>query len=237
MLVYGSAALLDPMAGDLLPAQTAPNVRYCGYVVGTVAGSRATDEAPFDGELPVVLATAGGGEDGLPLLEAFIEASRGAPWRAVAVGGPQMAREDWSRLQHAAESAGAVAYQSVRQIQGWYQHIGALVCMGGYNTLVEALATATPTICVPRTQPRREQQIRANVFASKGLLDVVEPSVLDPATLRHAVEKALATPRELVAERVRQVLDLGGAQRAAGHLVELAETRAAERRTSIGVPA
>ena len=47
----------------------------------------------------------------------------------------------------------------------WLDRVDALVCMGGYNTMAEAVSRGTPTVCVPRTRPRVEQLIRARAFA------------------------------------------------------------------------
>ena len=80
----------------------------------------------------------------------------------------------------------------VPELAGWFAAVDALVCMGGYNTLLEALVRGTPTVCVPRTAPRSEQLIRARVLAGRGLLQVLEPARLDGRTLRAAVTSALA---------------------------------------------
>jgi predicted glycosyltransferase len=114
----------------------------------------------------------------------------------------------------------------VPNLSAWLGDVDALVCMGGYNTLAEALARGTPTVCVPRVAPRREQLIRARAFSSRGLLRIVELDALSPERLRAEVAAALASPPGDVASRVREALDLGGARRAAAHLLELAEAAA-----------
>jgi len=220
-LIYGQEGLLTPIADGVLPQSLAERARYCGYVVAPTPEARESDKVP-SGDRPLVLATVGGGEDGLRVLEMFVEASRGARWRAIAVAGPQMLQHDWDRLSAAAGAAGVAAYQSVRQIHSWYRQAATLVCMGGYNTLVEALATPVPAVCIPRTYPRREQLIRARAFADLGLLQLLEPEQLVPAALAAAIETALATGREVLAERVSRVLDFGGARRAAADLEGLA---------------
>jgi predicted glycosyltransferase len=223
VLVYGTEDLLDPLTPGLLPSGFDERIRYCGYVVGGQPESAVVPpDLPNGDDRPLVLASAGGGEDGLPVLEAFIEASRGAPWRAVAVAGPQMEDRRWQELEVRAADAGVLAYRSVHQMQRWFRHADALVCMGGYNSLLEAVSSGTPTVCVPRVRPRREQLIRARAFADKGLLQVLEPDALSGDRLRAAIESALITPRPLMAEKVRETLDLGGSWRAASHLLELA---------------
>jgi predicted glycosyltransferase len=94
--------------------------------------------------------------------------------------------------------------------------------MGGYNTLVEAVASGTPTVCVPRVKPRTEQLIRARAFAQMGLVRLVEPHRLTPAKLTREVAQALRSSRTALAARARSELDLDGAQHGAELLLELA---------------
>jgi predicted glycosyltransferase len=224
VLVYGSRDVLDPISPGLLPPGTDARVRFCGYVVSRLpASSSAPLDMPIDHARPLVLASVGGGEDGLPLLDAFIDASRGAAWRGVVVAGPQMEAARWAQLEARAGGANVFAYRSVHQVQRWFPYANALVCMGGYNSLLEAVSSGTPTICVPRTLPRREQLIRARAFAARGLLHVVEPEALTGPRLALAIENALGTPRAVMAQRARAVLDLDGSRRAAGLLLDLAE--------------
>ena len=87
--------------------------------------------------------------------------------------------------------------------------------MGGYNTLAEALVRGTPTVCVPRVEPRTEQLIRARAFARLGLLHVLEPVALSPETLRHEVERAFTDDRAALRRRAHATLGFDGARRAA----------------------
>lgn len=199
-------------------------LQFCGYVVdGASTFGRAPPDLPITDERALVLATTGGGEDGFSLLEAFIAAARSAPWRAALVGGPQLGAAEWATLEARSAEAGVTAFRAVRELHRWFPYIDALVCMGGYNTLLEAVSSGTPTVCVPRTRPRREQLIRARAFAAEGLLHVVEPCSLDNGQLRAAIEAVLRLPRPILAERARTALDLGGARRAATLLLELAD--------------
>ena len=114
---------------------------------------------------PVVLATAGGGEDGFRTLEAFVRASVNAPWRGVVVTGPMLPDAQITALQSLAAANGVSYCSFVPHLSALFEEVDALVCMGGYNTLVEAAALGVPTICVPRVKPRIEQLLRAEAFA------------------------------------------------------------------------
>jgi predicted glycosyltransferase len=48
-----------------------------------------------------------------------------------------------------------------------------VVAMGGYNTFCEILSFDRPAILVPRTEPRREQAIRALAAEGLGLVRVL----------------------------------------------------------------
>jgi predicted glycosyltransferase len=222
VLVYGQTDVLDPRRAYAFPDAVATLTRFCGYVVSAERGGareegttlRATDR-------PLVLATAGGGEDGFALLSTFIEASAGASWQGIAVSGPQCPPERAQALRTLATVAGVAFRRFVPKISLAFPSLDGLVSMGGYGTLVEAVASGVPTICVPRVRPRREQLIRARAFADFGLLRLLDPEQLQADVLRGAIESALAAGRG-AAGRNGAVLDLGGARRAALHLRELA---------------
>jgi predicted glycosyltransferase len=171
----------------------------------------------------VILATVGGGEDGRPILETFIEAARVAEWDGIVVAGPLAAAKDARALRRRAQSAGVAFYGVVPALTRWLDRVDALVCMGGYNTMAEAVSRGTPPVCVPRTRPRVEQLIRARAFARLELSRVLEPRHLTADALRREVDAVLGSPRDERAARAASVLGFDGARRAARRLVELAQ--------------
>src|SRR5262249_48683228 len=104
----------------------------------------------------------------------------------------------------------------------------SLVSMGGYNTLIEALRSGTPTVCVPRVSPRTEQLLRAQAFARLGLLRLLPPERLEPGNPRQEIAPALGTPRAGLKKRARAALALAGAILPGCEWIELARTRGAE---------
>jgi predicted glycosyltransferase len=234
VLVYGDVAVLDPILEYGLPEAVAAKTRFCGYVSTPEAGDHNSLQAlrgfPFGTpSRPLVLATAGGGEDGVGLLEAFVDAAAGADWDAIVVAGPQAADGTASSVRHRAVASGTAFRSFVPQLAGWFGVVDALVCMGGYNTLVEAVSRGTPTVCVPRVRPRREQAIRAEAFGRLGLIRNLSPDSLSPSRLRAEVELALTERRDELAGRAHCALDFGGAQRAARNLLEVAQMPVAVR--------
>ena len=228
VLVYGEQSVFDPVAKYGLPQSVERRARFCGYVVNR---DRPNTAAELPEELrracrqgPVVLATTGGGEDGFALLETFITAAAGAPWRGVAIAGPMTPEADLAQLHAQAARAGVLLHPFIPRLPTLFASVEALVCMGGYNTLVEAALHAVPTVCVPRVAPRSEQLIRARAFERLGLLRLIHPGELDPISLGDALSAMRATPRAVVRERVECALNFVGARVAAQELLALART-------------
>jgi len=95
----------------------------------------------------------------------------------------------------------------------------AVVCMGGYNTVTEVLATDTPALVVPRCRPRTEQLVRARRLSDRGLVDDLHPDELGPGVLGRWLADAVTRPR-----RPRTGVDLTGLARipelAGKHILE-----------------
>jgi predicted glycosyltransferase len=229
VLVYGDPRVLDVVEEYSLPPSLAAQSRYCGYVVNPEPARGLDMEAlpPFAtglGRGPTVLATAGGGEDGWSLLQSFVLAAREAGWDAVVVCGPQLRAARRHALRALCLDSGVEFRVNEPDVASWFSHVDALVCMGGYNTLCEATSRGTPTLCVPRVRPRREQLIRARSFARLGLLRVAEPHLLSPELLRREVSGLLGASRRALAERARARLGFDGAAAAAAELLAVART-------------
>jgi predicted glycosyltransferase len=238
VLVYGAQAVFDSVSEYELPSRVRELTRYCGYVVNPRRDDDGHDAptwpSPRNGK-PFVLATAGGGEDGFPLLASFIEAARDAPFDGIVVAGPQSIPNERRALRRMAAEAGVAFTTFVPDLVRALEAVDALVCMGGYNTLAEAAASGVPTVCVPRTRPRTEQLIRARAFARVGLLQVIEPERLAAPVLRQEVSRSLEAKRDSLVRRARATLDLDGAAHAASALLELSggPTWIAERRLGV----
>jgi predicted glycosyltransferase len=226
VLIYGEQAVFDPTIAYAFPQSVAARARFCGYVVNHDEADPWTDvHFPWldsNPAKPLVLATIGGGEDGSFLLENFIHAAAGSPWQAVAIAGPMTPPSELEKLQRLSSQAGVPLHGFLPNLPALFSMANALVCMGGYNTISEALSKGIPTVCVPRVVPRSEQLLRARAFERLGMLDTIVPDNLRPEILRQAIKKAIATPRHKLQERVASALTFEGAQRAAGYLFTLA---------------
>jgi predicted glycosyltransferase len=227
VLIYGERAVFDPVTAYGFPPPLVERTRFCGYVLNRESErSLENFEWPFPPRekrtRPVVLATTGGGEDGFRTLETFILAAAGGPWHAVAVAGPMTPDAELASLERLATERGVTLRTFVPHLSALFGSLDALVCMGGYNTLVESAALGIPTVCVPRVKPRIEQLMRAEAFERMGLLQICRPAQLTPRKLRDQIVAALnERPQELRA-RAKAALNFNGAQRAAECLLSLA---------------
>ena len=95
----------------------------------------------------------------------------------------------------------------------------AVVSMGGYNSVCEALAVARPLVIVPRATHKVEQQIRAETLASRGLARWVHPKDLSGPRLVEALRWAVSCDRRAHEERVHEVIpSFNGAARLVTYL-------------------
>src|SRR5204863_3630920 len=133
--------------------------------------------------------------------------------------GPMSPGPELKTLRRLAARANVALHTFVPNLSEMFRSVDALVCMGGYNTLVEAVSRGVPTVCVPRTIPRREQLIRARAFERLGLLTVIEPERLTPETLVQAVQSVISHSRTKPASPVVAPLRFDGAWRAASQLL------------------
>jgi predicted glycosyltransferase len=217
VLIYGERDVFDAAMEYDFPPSLASRSHYCGYVINPPPRLDRPRR-----ERPLVLATAGAGEDGFHILATFLQASVDAPWQALAVSGPHCPPEHSSRLAELAAAANAEWHTFVPALESRIASADAVVCMGGYNTIGETLASGVPTVCIPRVVPRREQLIRARAFEKLGLLRVITPDALTPERLRAGLAEALLSTPNTAA------LDFSGASHSAQRLLALADAAIAQ---------
>jgi len=223
VLIYGSSEIFDASAWYSLPVPP-QGIHYCGYVVnpGPVQPADKIRQAlQVDGR-KFVFVSAGGGHDGYPLMRTYLRAIRllGNGTNVVtliAVGvnsSPEMIRE----LEAEAQS---LPVRIVTHVEDSLSHLAAadlVVCMAGYNTLSEVLYLKKRALVVPRAGPSAEQRMRAGLFASRGLVEMLEPKELSPETLARRLLLALES-RDLPAKN--GAIEMNGAGQAAACLLEL----------------
>ncbi|WP_299491713.1 glycosyltransferase [Acaryochloris sp. IP29b_bin.137] len=195
VLVVGMAELFDVAQEYQFPLPVAKQVRYCGYIRKSAHGLNRSELRWFLRIKPsekVVLVTPGGGEDGYPLVKAYLAGLKHLPsqvkLRSVILCGPEMPLSQQQDIQKQALQCPGVDVQVFTDnLLGYLDAADAVVSMGGYNTLTEVLSLKKRTVVVPRITPSQEQLIRAERFMRKGLIRAIHPDHLQPKTLMQAV--------------------------------------------------
>ncbi len=197
--IAGCESVFDPVQAYAFPSAVARKTRYCGYVVRDAPDIDAAAVAREFGleESPYVLVSCGGGEDGIALIEAYLDvaprlARKGL--RSVIFLGPDMPnsarRSVKERLLAMSDFVTTFDYRP--DLVVFMRYCAASVSMGGYNTTCEVVAQGKPAVIVPRTKPRAEQLLRARRFSDFGLVDYVSPQELTPDALEAGVCSVLA---------------------------------------------
>lgn len=214
--VYGDPAVFDVVGEYGWAGRTARKVRYTGYLDRRPGRPRAaphwTASAAADLDLPpgrLLLVTAGGGQDGGPLMQALVQAELPSGSNCVAVTGPFMpANTKQALAARAARDQRFKVIEFLPEPTDLLERADQVIAMGGYNTVSEILSFEKPALIVPRVEPRQEQLIRARRMQKLGLVDVLHPQDLKPATL----SAWLARGRRR-APKARDVIDFEGLSR------------------------
>jgi len=226
--IYGDRDVYDTVSEYDFAPDIAARTRFTGYLnpldsdedrsatgPDLLAGLRLED-GPLD------LCVVGGGRDGAPLAEAFLQCR--LPGAGVLVTGPLMPAENRQRLQKlAADRPSVRVLEFVTDPCPLFERADRVIAMGGYNTICEIMAFRKKALIVPRVEPRTEQLIRAECFSRRGLLDMLHPDDLSPAALSSWIASTDVQPSV-----VEPAIDLGGVARLPALLDEILAARRPE---------
>ncbi len=221
-LVYGMKEIFDVAEQYRLSPEASEKLRYTGYVCrrhkprasAAKAGGLMREE---------VVVTVGGGTDGSELIQSYlndaVHRATALGSRSVIVGGPDLPRQDAEKLRRLAKAAGAKWLEFDSGLQNRLGRARLIVTMGGYNTMTESVASGRPTLVIPRTTPRKEQWMRAQLWAKRGLVSTLDPVDATPTRLAQTVADLLLAPPK----PQRQPLELNGLDRVLDRLTHLAQ--------------
>jgi predicted glycosyltransferase len=184
--IYGSQSIFDTAREYGFPDSVLRKTKYVGYL------KRPTRPAQQSDGPPRILVTTGGGGDGSDIIEAYLiglsSLARSVALRSTVIFGPQMPasrrHELLSRYGHFSD---VTFLDFVPDLTRHYAESDVVVSQAGYNTVCELLSFSQRAILVPRSEPVREQLIRARLLAKRGYFDLVEPDRLNPESLIAAV--------------------------------------------------
>lgn len=200
-------------------------LHYTGFVSDRLAASSRGDTVAGAGE---VIASAGGGAVGMPLLRAAIRARkltrlRDGKWRVIAgINCSDPDCEELVNLAKAEAGNGIVVERFRPDFPVLIANCELSISQAGYNTLMDILQSGARAVVVPFAEGgETEQGQRAQLFAERGAVEMVAEAGLTPSALAAAVDRAARRPRSPGA-----VADLDGAARSAALVAALVADRA-----------
>lgn len=243
VFVFGDPAVFDAITAYGLPIDRTQHLGYLAPQGGRSDafaatprsngsnGSNGTNGASASTPPPHrVLVTAGGGGDGFSFLE---EALRGLSllqrWRAERgetrqieveiVTGPLMDADERRVLGSHAGAVGAQVSEYVADLPERMAAADLVIAMAGYNTCCELLSHARAALLLPRVAPRREQIVRAEALAARGIWSVVAPEDASARSIAEAAERLLGPNGARIANS--RLPDMNGLARLTEALADL----------------
>ena len=214
VLVHGDQSVIPFDSSFPRAAEIGDRLCSTGYVVRP-APPRQGPGAPGYEE---VIVSAGGGAVGDDLIRTAMKAralcgARHRPWRVlVGYNTPESAY-----LAHQAAAPGGVIVERARNdFPQLLANCALSISQGGYNTVVEVLASGARALCLPFAEGKEsEQTLRCRLLAERGLLQLLEQDAPDPEQVALAVDRALEAPRN-----DGPLVEMDGAARSAEILLE-----------------
>jgi len=200
VLVHADPALVRLEETFGRTADIAVPLVYTGFITPRPAADARRRKRAELGLWPgerLVVASAGGGSVGMPLLEAVVaafarpEVPREA--RLMVCTGPFLAEPDFERLRTLAGDRTRVERFS-SDFLALLAAADLSVSMAGYNTTMNLLAARVPALVWPFGQ-NREQRMRSERLAARGALRVLADADLEPSRLAALIRERAADPR------------------------------------------
>jgi len=182
--VYGDPTVYDTAREYQVEEDLAARVRYTGYLgrsADSIAPTVDYAEMPESYVRPFSLCVMGGGQDGMCIAEAFLEADFPRGQAGLLITGPFMSPKDMQKLRGlAAAKRRLKVIDFVPEPLSFIRKAESVVSMGGYNAVCEIISFGKRALIVPRVWPRKEQLIRAERLRALGLIEMTHPDDLGP---------------------------------------------------------
>ena len=165
----------------------------------------------------LVVASAGGGSVGQPLLQSVLEAFKqlqaGKRKHLFVFSGPYLDNQAYIQLERAA-GEGITIEKFTTDFMSYLAAADLSVSMGGYNTTMNILAANVPALIWPFAE-NQEQRLRAECLAGKAAVRALEDADLAPDRLARLMEEMISSERPSTVQ-----IDLNGAENTAGWVEE-----------------
>ena len=155
------------------------------------AGPRLRKELKIAADEKLIVASAGGGRSGFPLLTGLLDAcdllDDHLPYRLEIFCGPFMDRKEYEGLR-ARSATGRRIRRYTKRFLDYLSAADLSVSLAGYNTCMNLLVTKVPALVVPYAR-QQEQPMRADKISRYLPMRVLSEDDLQPSRLcRHMVE-------------------------------------------------
>jgi predicted glycosyltransferase len=228
IFIYGCREVFDTSSCYGLEGEFAPRIHYCGYVCTKEPyKSKGQMRKELQIEDRLIVVTGGGGVDAYPMMQTCMEAlwllGSHAGVEVIFISGSLMDNEQRERLREQAKGLKVRVLTHVEDSLSYLNAADLVVTMAGYNSLCEVLQLRKKALVVPRSGPSAEQQMRARLFAERGLADVIYPSELSPKKMAGKLMESLQRRNHASYD---PAIHTSGGRTAAARLAELLASRA-----------
>lgn len=203
ILVHGDQRFI-PLEHSFPQCQAfSAKIHYTGYVTEALPPRPAADNAVQE-----ILVSAGGGAVGFALMHACLQLLRrpglkaplaGLRWRLLL--GPNLSAAQQRQLQEQAAQVDPAQAEVILEplrpdFSQLLQRCLLSISQGGYNTLMDLLATGCAAVVIPfEGSGETEQLARTRRLAELGYCQMLREAELSPEALLHAIHALLRTPR------------------------------------------
>lgn len=188
VLVYGNREVFDLAEQYGFSPTVRDRMVYTGYVCTPqtaryTARARAKYLSSSDTQTKLIVAMAGGGADAYPMMRALLDAlpaisAQQKVYLAI-IAGPFMPAEQRRDLEARTRGLPARVSLSVNDTLSYIEAADLTIAMAGYNTTMEILRSGKRAILIPRRGPSAEQRMRAQLFAERDWVEMIDPDDLD----------------------------------------------------------
>jgi len=204
IFVLGSPEVFDLPKEYEFPATVRSKTRFCGYLQrepGLKNRMQMRMELELNDGEPLVLVTAGGGEDGTQLFENYLTGYQQLPkhqqMKSLMILGPEMPASQQTTICQQANHFPLI--RTMAFTDDFISYLDAadlMISMGGYGTVCELLSLNKQAVVVSRVRPVEEQWIRARRMARLGLFTMIHPDRLNPLGLMRTIQSELDPTKE-----------------------------------------
>jgi len=188
--IYGLKEIFDTALEYEFPENIKQKTFYCGYLKRPAAGRKKRRNGKFQ-----ILVTTGGGGDGSRMIKAYLEGLAKNifefPAFSKIIFGPQMPEKTRQNLLSRFGNLPNTTFSDFEaDLTADYGDADLVISMAGYNTVCELLSHRKRAILIPRSEPVREQIIRAGLLERLGIFDMIAPENLTAEKLMQRISKA-----------------------------------------------